>query len=360
MGLVCLRRALLAFLLLGGCVAGFGVDYGKVTTQKVVDGVYQFSVSDYGDVGMSGNSIAIIGNDGVLLFDTTGTPASARIVLAELRKITKQSVRYVVNSHWHWDHWGGNQVFKAAYPNVQIISQQKTRAMMMHDAVDWNRDYLATMIPEHVDDVAAAAKKASSPAERARLTELANADRDFLRQKRTLTNTFPDEVFSESMTIFLGDSEIQIFHARAITPGDAFVYLPKERILLTGDSLVYPIPFAIGGVYPASWIDALQRLKGLDPAIIIPGHGAAERNQEFLDSNLKLFQKVAADVKQTKSEGLSLEQTMQRFGNNSAQYASMLGLDSKSTASFRGLFLNGFVKNSYLELEHPLSDTPMR
>jgi cyclase len=358
MVLVCLRRSLLTVLVIACCPTAFGVEYGKVTTAKVAEGVYQFSVSEYGDVGMSGNSVAVIGNDAVLLFDTTGTPASARSVLAELRKITKQPVRYVVNSHWHWDHWGGNEVFKAAYPNVQIISHEKTREMMMRDAVEWNRDYLATIIPEHIADVAAAAEKASAPTERAHLNELVAADRNFLQQKRSLTNTFPNQVFSESLKIFLGGMEIDILHARAITPGDAFVYLPRERLLITGDILVYPIPFAIGGTYPSDWLESLKRLKALNPVTIIPGHGPAQRDQTFLDANLKLFQQALDDVKSAKASGLSLEQTTQTLEKNVAGYATVLGLEEKSYESVDGLFLQGFIKNAYLEIDHPLSDTP--
>src|SRR4051812_31388960 len=216
MVVVCARRALLAVLLFVGRGVAFGADYGTVTARKVADNVYQFSTSDYGDVGMSGNSVAIIGTDGVLLFDTTGTPASARTIIAELRKITKQPVRYVVNSHWHWDHWGGNEVFKAAFPDLQIISHEKTRDLMMHDSIEWNRDYLAKLIPEHIQEIEAAVARAKlegkAPERIARLEALAAADRDFLQQKQSLTNTFPNQVFSESMKIFLRQREIDILH----------------------------------------------------------------------------------------------------------------------------------------------------
>ena len=162
------------------------------------------------------------------------------------------------------------------------------------------------------------------------------------------------------MRIYLGDREVQVFHARAITPGDAFVFLPVEKVLLTGDILVSPIPFAIGGVYPATWTEALEKLKRLDPKVIIPGHGPAERDQRFLDENVKLFKRVRQDVAHAKASGLSLQQTQKSLENNVAQYAALLTLDEKSLDSFRALFLNGFVKNSYLELEHSLSDTPSR
>jgi cyclase len=358
------KYSVLPVLVLLCALSGFAADFGKVTTEKVTEGVYRFSVSDYGDVGLSGNSIAIISSKGVLVFDTTGTPATARVIVAEIKKLTSRPVRYVVNSHWHWDHWGGNQVFKTAFPDVQIISQEKTRELMMHDSIEWNRDYLARDIPDHIKQIeeALAKKKSSggSPDRIARLVVLLEADRDFLQQKRSLTNTFPDQVFSESMKIFLGGTEIDLFHARAITPGDAFVYLPKERILITGDILVHPIPFAIGGTYPSAWLQALHRLKALDPQTIIPGHGPVQRDQGFLDANLELFQKVLDDVQHAKASGLSLEQTTQQLKKNVAGYATILNLGEKSYESVDGLFLQGIIKNAYLEIDHPLSDTPAR
>ena len=75
------------------------------TRSEIAPGIHLFRSAPYGDVGLDGNSIAIISTNGVLLFDTNGTPAAAAAVLAEIRKLTSQPVRYVVNSHWHWDHW---------------------------------------------------------------------------------------------------------------------------------------------------------------------------------------------------------------------------------------------------------------
>jgi cyclase len=84
------------------CVAA---DFGKVTGQKVAEGVYLFTTTPYGDAGLSGNSVAILSNEEVLVFDSNGTPETAATVLAEIHKLTDKPVRYLVNSHWHWDHW---------------------------------------------------------------------------------------------------------------------------------------------------------------------------------------------------------------------------------------------------------------
>jgi cyclase len=353
----------LAWTFLLFVIPSFAADYGKTTTAKISDGVYLFTTTGYGDVGLSGNAIAVVSSDGVLLFDTSGTPATARAILEELKKVTGQPVRYVVNSHWHWDHWGGNEATKAAFPKVRIISQRKTKEMMMHDSIEWNRGYLAKDIPGHIEEIdeAVAKAKADGNAERAaRLETLSAADKDFLQQKVTLTNTFPDEVFEESRKIMLGEREIWLFHARAITPGDTYVWLPKEKILLSADILVYPIPYAIGGTYPKTWIEALKKIKALDPKTIIPGHGPAENDQTFLDGNIKLFERVSADVKQAKERGLSLDAMKTELEKNLPQYAALIRVEEKSIPSFKGLFFDGFVKNAYMELDHPLSDTPNR
>jgi cyclase len=104
------------------CVAK---DYGKVTGHKVAEGVYLFTTTAYADVGLSGNSVAILSDEGVLVFDSSATPETAATVLAEIRKLTDKRVRYLVNSHWHWDHWGGNQIYQAAFPVCRLLRMKK-------------------------------------------------------------------------------------------------------------------------------------------------------------------------------------------------------------------------------------------
>ena len=77
-------RLLLALLITAP--ACFAADYGKVTTQKIADGVYLFTTTPYGDAGLSGNSVAIIGDEGVLVFDANGLPSTAQTILGEIRK----------------------------------------------------------------------------------------------------------------------------------------------------------------------------------------------------------------------------------------------------------------------------------
>jgi glyoxylase-like metal-dependent hydrolase (beta-lactamase superfamily II) len=348
-------------LLSSNCLAA---DFGKVTSQKVAEGVYLFTTTPYGDAGLSGNSVAILSDEGVLVFDSNGTPETAATVLAEIRKLTDKSVRYLVNSHWHWDHWGGNQVYLGAFPGLQIITHEKTRELMLTVEPRWNDKGLKEDLPQFLEgfekQIAAAKAKGSLPPERIKAAEerLA-ADRNFLAQKQALHKTYPNVTFSNSITLMLGGREIQILHAQAITTGDTYVYLPKEKILVTGDILLSPYPFAIGGTYPAEWLRTLEKFAALAPAVIIPGHGPAETNTDFLRGNIALFQDALEQIKSAKAKGMTVDQTAEALAKQNSELAAKLGIKDVETANaFKAYFLDVFVKRAYRELDGPLGDLP--
>src|SRR5262249_31822040 len=117
---------------------------------EVARGVYLFATKPYGDVGLDGNSIAIVGRDGVLVFDSNGTPAASAAVLAEIRTLSQAPVRYVVNSHWHWDHWYGTETYTQAFPDVRVVAHEKTRQLMMGPALEFNRPGLEQQLPRYI------------------------------------------------------------------------------------------------------------------------------------------------------------------------------------------------------------------
>src|SRR5207247_11083334 len=113
-------------------------------------------------------------------------------------------------------------------------------------------------------------RSAANPALKATLDE----DRFFLEQKTRVRHTFPNVTFTDRLTIELGECDIDVLHyERAVTPGDAFVYLPNEKILLIGDLNANPITFALSG-YPTEWLRTLERIDRLDFKTIVTGSGA--------------------------------------------------------------------------------------
>jgi glyoxylase-like metal-dependent hydrolase (beta-lactamase superfamily II) len=148
--MVPLRRLLATALIAASPVTASGQERPAPAHFDLGNGVHLFQTAPYGQVGLDGNSIAIITTEGVVVFDANGTPAAAAAVLAQLRHLTSQPVRYLVNSHWHWDHWYGNQVYRDAFPTLRIIAHEKTRALMAGPAIEFNRPGLDTDLPGYL------------------------------------------------------------------------------------------------------------------------------------------------------------------------------------------------------------------
>jgi cyclase len=103
-----------------------------------------------------------------------------------------------------------------------------------------------------------------------------------LAEFKTLVYQPPTLTFTDQLDIDLGNREVQVKHlGRGNTPGDAIVYLPREKILVAGDLLVHPIPYTYDG-YPAEWIQTLQKMAQLDAEIIVPGHGPVLHDKTYL------------------------------------------------------------------------------
>ena len=239
------------------------------TRTELAPGIFLFSRAGYGDVGLDGNSIVVTSRDGVLVFDTNGTPGASAAVLSEIRKLTDQPVRCIVNSHWHWDHWYGTETYLQAFPDVRVVSHEKNRQLMMRSGA-------------RVQQAVPRAAAAGLPSERREAGRREAGARAAARRRqgvltsrrRTSTSCFPTSPSPIAWTIELGERHIEVLnYGRGVTPGDTFVYLPKEKVLLLGDLIVNPITFALSG-FPTEWLRVLEKVDALDATTIVTGHGA--------------------------------------------------------------------------------------
>ena len=328
---------------------------------EVAEGVHVFMTPPYGDVGLDGNSVVIISKEGVLVFDTNGTPAAAAAVLSEIRKLTDKPVKYVVYSHWHWDHWYGTEVYRKAFPDVRIISHDKTRELMMGPALEFNRPGIEQDLPGYVDElskrVAAAEASTPVPANLTRLKAALSMGRFFLEQKRGVRHTFADITFSDRLTLHLGEREIQILnYGRAVTPGDAFLYLPKEKLVVTGDLLVNPVGFALG-VYPTGWLQTLEKIDALDATLWIPGHGEPLRDKTLLHATMDVFRVLLAQGKEARASGLDPDQARERILPTLKELRTRITRDDPRQNELFGIYLvDWYLHRVYDELAGPLTD----
>jgi glyoxylase-like metal-dependent hydrolase (beta-lactamase superfamily II) len=349
----------LALLLLQ--VARLADAHPAPTRVTVADGIFLFRTEPYGDVGLDGNAVVILSDDGVLVFDANGTPAAAAAVLAEIRKLTDQPVRFLVLSHWHWDHWYGAEVYKDAFPGLVILTQEKGRRMMTGPALDFNKPGLERDLPGYLASlekkVAAAAAATPQPPDLPKLQRLLEEDRSFLQQKTGVRHTFPNFTFTDASTIHLGEREIQVLnYGRAVTPGDTFLYLPREKVLVTGDLLVNPVSFALG-CYPTGWLQALERIDALDAKVVVPGHGEPLRDKELLHATMEVMRELLRRGKEAKARGQDADQAKAEI--LTGLRPPMLKIthdDPKLKQAFEVYLVDWYLHRVYDELAGPLGD----
>ncbi len=297
----------------------------------------------------------------MLVFDTNGTPSAAAAVLAQIKTLTSQPVRYIVNSHWHWDHWYGTEVYANAFPDVTVIAHEKTKAMMSGPAIEFNKPGLDQQLPAYLAQLEQRIAKAEAatppPANLPQLKQALADGRFFLEQKRSVRHTLPTQTYSDRLTLKVGDREVQVrHHDRAVTPGDTFLHLPKEKIVITGDLLVNPVSFALSS-YPSGWIKTLEYIDSLDAAIIVPGHGEPLRDETLLKATIAVFKELVKRGAEAKSRGLDPDAARAEILPQIKALALPITGDQPAvTRAFEIQLVDWFLHRVYDELNGPLSD----
>jgi cyclase len=201
----------------------------------------------------SANSTFLVGPSSILVVDCGVDRTEGSKILREIRKISALPVAYIVNTHYHPDHQGGDGVVG---PAAAVISSPFTREKTVALVA-------ATSKPDSPQGVTAAA-----------------AGHEFMFRPATIT-------FTQKMTVYLGDEPVEIVAAwPAHTLGDVYVYFPKERTVATGDLYLTNSVPAMDEGSAAHWIQDLDQILGLPADHFVPGHfevGTRQTMQRFRD-----------------------------------------------------------------------------
>jgi cyclase len=304
-------------------------------------GIFQFDTPDVAG-NVVGNSIAVVMSDDVLVFDATLLPRLAMSEIQALSRLTPKPVRYLVNSHWHPDHSGGNAGFVAAFPDVEIIASRETRRLMQSTA----NVYIKTMEYENAQANLLTSKALKSGVgadgrrllarDREDLREQAAGEDRFLAEFGAVQTKLPTLVFDRALTLHHGGRELRFLALPGHTAGDIALYLPAEKILISGDLLAYPVPFCADS-HPTDWIESLETLSKLDASTIVPGHGPAQHDKAYLNFVLESLLGIQQQVQDALHRGLSFRET-QKAVNLDAIRTSFTHGDPELVASFDGNF----------------------
>ena len=215
------------------------------------------------------NAGIIVGDDSVLIIDSLRVPSFARDLIKDVKDITDKPIKFVIDTHSHWDHSWGNEEF----PDATIIGHKNCYAEMID--VEWNEQWR---------------KKVTS-------------SNDPWSEEGNIVNiTPPNMTFETSMQLYFGGRELDLkYFGKAHTSGDIYIHLPNEKIVFTGDvAQDGGVPY-LGDCYPADWPDTDNKLAALPIERFMSGHGpigdhkALEGARDFIHNLVDSVKSAIAD-----------------------------------------------------------------
>ena len=346
--------------------------------ERITDGVYFATAT--GSMVTGSNNPVLIGDRDVMVVDTGTTPAAARAFLEDLKLVTNKPVRYVVNTHFHYDHTDGNQVYagkadiiaheyvKYAIENLNVLQREPFKTSQLtnvpnrietlkkqiadekepvrRDALEqqlataqqgwealkeikptppnitYSKDKVLDLDVLHrepyktalantgaqVDSLQKQIANESDPAKRSDLQKLLAAKQADLDELKAIKPTAPTMTYTSKLTLHQGDREIQLIHpGRGHTQGDTIVYLPKERIVCTGD-MMESQPAYMGDALFDEWLKTLDAIKEMDFDTVLPGHGVPFHDKALITAFQSLLRDFMSQVTELRKQGLTPEQ----------------------------------------------------
>ena len=307
-----LRRSLplAAVLVALPATLGMGAEPDLVK-ETLADGIVLFRAPGALDLWTATNVVVIVGDEDVTVFDTATRPGTTRQILAEIRKMTDKPVRTLVNSHWHMDHWTGNAEFRKAYPGVRIVSTAATRDYLKRMGPGFFSSSAENSAKRGREELEEAVRTGKLTPEERRSKERDIADATTLaKEMAEVRHVLPDVAFYGSMTLWSGSRELRLLEATGDATGSAVLYLPEEKILVTGDVLVSPEdgngppPWTTNSYAITPWLESLRRLAALDAKILVPGQGPAFHDEAYLERTIALYAAILDQVHAALERGL--------------------------------------------------------
>ncbi|MEO8432777.1 MAG: MBL fold metallo-hydrolase [Acidobacteriota bacterium] len=291
----------------------------EYTWKNLAPGVWAAIRSDPFELPQEGNAVVIVTEQGVVLYDAGGSPAMGEAIVARVRSVTSQPITHVVLSHWHGDHMRGLQAIRAAFPSVQILAHPHARDEIVATQDRWLKRRV-TMVPNirrAVQGAIASGQDLSGrpliPQEKAWLENGLAATEQLDRENKLTSYVVPNATFEERLTLHLGGREIQFLRlGNAHTAGDVILWLPREKIVATGDIVTAPIPLmpsADTGDYPA----VLAQIQALGFRALVPGHGAVQSDAAYIDLLSETIRLVTVQMEQLVARGASREDAVTKI-----------------------------------------------
>jgi cyclase len=281
-----------------------GASTNLFTIERVADGVYAAIARP--QVLTNCNAAIFVNSQDVLVVDAHSKPSAAAALIAQIKKdITPKPVRYLVNTHFHWDHTQGDAAYKAANAKLDIIASDATKQLITQLSRNRFQESLDN-VPRQIDTIQSRLAKATSAEDRAYYQDLIRQLEAYRAEMQSFTPELPTITFEKSHLIQdpAGDLHIE-FRGRAHTAGDVVVFSPKKRVVAAGDVIIGFLP-NIGDGYPKPWPATISSVGELPFDRIIPGHGPVHHDRARMTQMRNYIQELTGVVEDAKKAGKPL------------------------------------------------------
>jgi len=293
-------------------------------------------------------AIFVLSRD-VLVVDAHSKPSAAAALIAQIKKeVTDRPVRYLVNTHFHWDHTQGDAAYKRTNPGVQIIASETTKQLLNQLQRDRLKESLDSVLGL-IDGAKARLSRAKTAQER----DWANEQLRQLTAYQAEMNKYPLELptvtFAKTHVIkdTSGDLELA-FNGRAHTAGDIQVFSPSRKVVATGDAIIGFLPNLNDG-YPKTWPTTIDSVAAWKFDSIIAGHGPVQHGRDRMAQFRNYIEDLTARVAQAKKAGTPLAELQKTITSNA--------LSTLQIGDFGSYVADNLAKYSvYLGNRTPLED----
>jgi glyoxylase-like metal-dependent hydrolase (beta-lactamase superfamily II) len=291
--------------------------------QRLSPQAYVILHDDATDEWPHGNTGVIVGTTGVLVIDSCYLPSRAKADIALIRRVTDKPVRFLLTTHWHFDHNNGAVAYRDAFPGVTLIAERDTARWIELNQHHWKALSTAEGSPrlEAVARLEAELAKGAGEdgkpfdaAERERRARAIAVRKAETAELEALTVVVPTQLFDGKLSLDFEGTPIEIENrGPANSPADTTVWLPRERILFAGDILVKsPLPY-VAASWPVHWARVARALESLPAAFIVPGHGPVMTDHSYTRTIAVLLETALERVEALVRSGRSLAQVQEEL-----------------------------------------------
>jgi len=317
------------------------------TIEKVADGIYA-ALAKPAALTNSNAAIFVLSRD-VLVVDAHSKPSAAASLIAQIKKeVTDKPVRYLVNSHFHWDHTQGDQAYKEANSQVQIIASDTTKQLMTQLQRNRLKESLDS-VPELIDAAKARLGRAKTQQERDWANDQLRQLTAYQQEMKSYPLELPTVTFAKTHVIKDASGDLELaFNGKAHTAGDIQVFSPSKRVVASGDAIIGFLPNLNDG-YPRPWPKTIDTVASWKFDHIIGGHGPVQNGRERMTQFRNYIEDLTARVERAKKAGTPLVELQKQITQGS--------LATLQTAGFGSYVTDNLAKYTvYLGNKTPVED----